>query len=163
MSDPETQQERFLKRAQMWLAILVGVVTLIVGVYNVKNAFFSQKGPGGLSITVRSAQGNNPVPQARVELLGAGNTLVASSLTDDRGEYHKDDVESGNYSVKVSRAGFETDVVAVSVQPKKMGRFNLTLRPTGSPVKAAIEEVGAGWIRELGSKTGDKTDSGSGH
>ena len=43
MSDNESKG--FLKQAQVWVAILAGLVTFIVGAYNTKNIFFSKKEP----------------------------------------------------------------------------------------------------------------------
>lgn len=157
MSADESRQDRVLKKAQLWIAVLVGTVTLAIGLYNAKNLFFTRKaGPGGISVAVHSAQGQ-PVAEARVELLSSDHALVSSAVTDAQGTFEKEGMESGSYTLKVSKTGFDPEIVAVSVQPQKTGHFNLILRSTGSPVRSAIEEVGAGWIRDLGASKRKET------
>lgn len=43
MGDAESKHDKFLKRIHLWVAILGGVVTLAIGIYNFKNIFFPEK------------------------------------------------------------------------------------------------------------------------
>lgn len=43
MGDTESRHDKFLKRIHLWVAILGGVVTLAIGIYNFKNIFFPNK------------------------------------------------------------------------------------------------------------------------
>ena len=60
-------QEKILQRAQVWVAILAGTVTFIIGAYNTKNIFFPKKEE---SPTVTSSRDPSPVRSA-VEDVGA--------------------------------------------------------------------------------------------
>ncbi len=160
MSADENKQDQFLKKAQLWIAVLVGTITLAVGIYNAKSLFFSKKGPGGVSVSVKTQQ-SQPVAQARVELFSAANAVVVSSSTDAQGEFQKKGLAPGNYSLKITATGYETAVAAIAVQPEETAQFNIVLQSTGSPVKSAIEEVGAGWIRSLGGSKEKEKVNGS--
>ena len=105
-----------------------------------------------------SAENSQPVSGAVVELYSASNAMVASSSTDSQGEYQRKDIDAGNYTLKVSRGGFETAMMPLGIQARKSSSFNVSLRPNGSPVRSAIEEVGASWIKNLGSS---KQESGA--
>ena len=61
-------QEKILQRTQVWVAILAGIVTFIVGAYNTKNIFFPKKEVA--SPTVTSSRAPSPIRSA-VEDVGA--------------------------------------------------------------------------------------------
>ncbi len=43
MSEASDKHEQFLKKVNLWVAVLAGLTTLIVGAYNVKNIFFKKE------------------------------------------------------------------------------------------------------------------------
>ncbi len=89
----ETKHDIFLRRVQVSIAILAGLATLILGVYNVKKTFFSANEP-----------------------------------------------EEAPYSAP-----------AVIVQPE--------LAPDKtSPIKSALEDVGASWIKSLSKNSSQNAD-----
>jgi predicted unusual protein kinase regulating ubiquinone biosynthesis (AarF/ABC1/UbiB family) len=45
MSEAADKHDQFLKKVNLWVAVLAGLTTLIVGAYNVKNIFFTKKKP----------------------------------------------------------------------------------------------------------------------
>lgn len=45
MTESDSKQEKLLKKVQLYLAVLAGITTLIVGIYNVKNIFFKKPEP----------------------------------------------------------------------------------------------------------------------
>ena len=146
----ETKHEVFLKRAQLVIAVLVGVVTLIVGVYNAKRTLFSKSGPGQISMAVRTDKGQ-AVGQAAVQILNLQGGVVATAETGSDGKYVKKGLQSGNYTVKVNKNGYQPEMLVVSVDPSQMAEVNLELKPTASPMRSAVEEVGASWIKDLGA------------
>ena len=160
MAAEETKHDLFLKRAQVTVAILAGVATLILGVYNVKKTVFSEKGPGTLLLTVRSDKGP-AVAGARVELFTAENALVTADETSRDGKFTQNDLEAGSYQAKLTRVGFEPLIVTVRVKPKKTSEIEIILRAaaqsaaSSDPIQSAFQEVGASWIKKLG-----KTDAG---
>ena len=155
----ETKHDLLLKRTQITIAILAGIATLILGVYNVKKYVFTETSPGALVAYVRSDAGE-PLARAHVELLNAQNALVTASETKKDGSYAKKDLDPGSYILKVSAAGFEPEVATVQINPKKTADFEIILREIkvaqappspqpASPIKSALEEVGATWIKNL--------------
>ena len=62
-------KEESLKRTQVWVAILAGIVTFIVGAYNVKNIFFPKK-ETILVVTAPPVSSPSPIRSA-VEDIGA--------------------------------------------------------------------------------------------
>ena len=167
MGIEETKHDLWLKRVNTWIAILGSSVASLVGVYNFSPTSFFASAPGDISAFVR-AQSGAPVPRAHVELLTPENVLLGASETDRDGRYVKKGVEAGSYTLKVTRGGFEPQVATVSVASKKTTDLELVLRsrsraqasispqaPTspqapGSPIRSALEEAGASWIKNLG-------------
>ncbi len=45
MTGTEDKHEFVLKRTQLWIGVIAGLTTVIIGVYNVKNIFFPKKEP----------------------------------------------------------------------------------------------------------------------
>lgn len=45
MDHPQEKDEKILKKLQLWIAVLAGITTLIVGIYNVKNIFAPKEEP----------------------------------------------------------------------------------------------------------------------
>lgn len=45
MANVDNKQEQLLKKIQLYVAVLAGITTLIVGIYNVKNIFFKKPEP----------------------------------------------------------------------------------------------------------------------
>ncbi len=54
MSEETTKHEQFLKKINLWVAVLAGITTLIVGAYNVKNIFF-KKEPAPVKVVERDS------------------------------------------------------------------------------------------------------------
>ena len=63
--------EKNLQRVQVWLAILTGTVTFIVGAYNTKNIFFPKKEISPTT-NITPSQNSNPSPiRSAIEDVGA--------------------------------------------------------------------------------------------
>ena len=166
MGVEETKHDLWLKRVNTWIAIVGSSVASIVGVYNFHPSFFDA-GPGDISAFVR-AQSGAPVSRAHVELLTSQNVLLGASETDRDGRFIKKDLEAGSYILKVTKGGFEPQVTTVSVASKKTTDLELVLtsrsraqaqgnsqaagssQTPGSPIRSALEEAGASWIKNLG-------------
>jgi hypothetical protein len=166
MGAEETRHDLWLKRINTWIGILGGSVASVAGAYNFLPSFFPAV-PGDIAAVVRE-QGGAPVPRAHVELLTSQNVLLATSETDRDGRYEKKDLEPGSYILKVSRAAFEPQIAKVSVASKKTTDLELVLRSRtraqappsrqaastpqahDSPIRSALEETGAAWIKNLG-------------
>lgn len=153
MSNPsgESKNDVLLKRVQVTIAILAGLATLIVGVYNVRKNLFA--GNGNIVAIIRSDKGP-AIAGANVDLYNAQNALLNASEADREGRYESKDVEAGTYILKVTAAGFEPQVATVYVKEKRNTELQLTLRSgsgrQGAPLQSALEEVGASWIQKLG-------------
>ena len=150
----ETKHDLMLKRTQVIIAILTATVGLVLGVYNMNKSMFTKNYPGDILATVRGDAGR-PLGNARVELYNSGNTLLAASETHSDGVYSKKDVDAGSYVLKVSRDGYEPQVSSIQVASKKTAEFDVVLRAlpsaqAASPLRSALEETGASWIRTLG-------------
>lgn len=144
----ETQRDLTLKRFQIGLGILVGLVSLTVGVYNVKNMMFSKKGPG--SVFVQVMADGRAVPQAAVQITTAQGGIVATSETGQDGQYTRKSLEPGHYSLKVVKAGYQPEMLLFSVDPAQSAELKLALKPATGSIRSALEETGASWIKELG-------------
>lgn len=157
MAEQESKHDAILKRLQIIIAILAGITTLLIGLYNVKKVVLVDKTKGSAAFTTRTDAGTI-APNTNIELYDAQNTLVASGLTGSAGQFTSKELEAGNYIVKVSLRGYEPQVLPIRIEPKKTAELQLTMRslqtqasgaPGGNPIKSALEETGAAWIRKL--------------
>ena len=148
MSAEESKHDEKLKRIQLMIGIGVGLVTLVVGLTNAKSLLFSKKGPGSVSIQVR-AEGK-PVPQAAVQIEKVQGGVVATAETGTDGSYSKKGLEPANYSLKVSKAGFDPQSLFFTIDPGQGAELNVALNPTHGSIRSTLEEVGSSWIKEIG-------------
>jgi hypothetical protein len=159
MAVEETKHDLLLKRAQITIGILAALTTLIIGAYNVKKTLFAPTGPGTISVRVVSVAGGG-LQGAHLEFL-SGNAVVSAGEVDSQGNFSRDGFDAGEYAVKARRSGFETETVMVRVNPRKTTDVEISLRPLpsaapqqaapGSPLRSALEEAGASWIKKIGT------------
>ena len=150
MNDHESKHDKVLKRFQLWVAVLAGIITLSIGLYNAKNLFLTEKRPGNLALEVRAEDGRG-ASGASVEIMRAQGAVVVSSKTDAQGNYDRSELEPGNYTVKVSKAGFESETVFFTVEPGRTAELEIKLKPASSAIRNTVEEIGASWIKALAS------------
>jgi uncharacterized membrane protein len=161
MGASETRHDLWLKRINTWIGIIGGSVASLVGAYN-----FISSAPGNIAAVVREQSGS-PVARAHVELLTSQNVLLGTTETDRNGRYIQKDLQPGNYILKVGREAFDPQIATVSVGSKKTTDLELVLtrrggaqgstraRATntpysqGDPIRSALEETGASWIKNL--------------
>lgn len=149
----ESKSEKLLKRVQITLAIAGGIATVLVGWHNVKNIFFSGKNEPGAIVVSVSADGR-ALGGARVELLNSSNRIVNADETNPDGRYEREGLPGGAYSIKVSKSGFEPNLVTAEVGGKRTTELNLELRRVGGGaaprggLQSALEEAGASWIKK---------------
>ncbi|HEY1236510.1 MAG TPA: carboxypeptidase-like regulatory domain-containing protein [Candidatus Binatia bacterium] len=161
MGAAETRHDLWLKRINTWIGILGGSVASLVGAYN-----FFPSAPGNIAAVVRE-QSRTPIAHAHVELLTSQNVLLGTSETDRNGRYMQKDLQPGSYILKVGREAFDPQVATVSVGSKKTtdleliltrrggaqastrARATSTLYSQGDPIRSALEETGASWIKSL--------------
>ncbi len=148
----ETKQDLLLKRVQVTIAILGGLIAVAVGGYNLKKNMLGS-GNGDIVLVVQSDK-RASLEGAYVELFNSQNALVNAARTDRQGHYEKKGVPAGGYILKVSREGFEPQAVTAQVDPNKSTDLEMVLRSlgqtaAGSPIRSALEEAGASWIKNL--------------
>ena len=162
MGIEETKHDLLLKRAQVTVAILVGLASLVVALYNVKTNVFSDKSPGKISVTIVS-QERQAVSGARVEFLNSQSAIVLSTQTDTNGQCTGEGLTPGSYTVRVSHQGFEPELATVGVSARKTTDAALVLRALSqgqapaSPIKSALEEAGASWIKKISQASSKET------
>ncbi len=149
MGAEETKPDLMLRRIQVTIAILAGVATFAVGAHNVKHTFFSKKGPGNVSVQVRTNNGQ-PVQQAGIEISKAQGGVVSTAETGSEGTYARKRLEPGNYTLKAGKSGFQSEMLVFTIEPGRTAELKLTLKASSSSIQSAIEEVGASWIKDLG-------------
>lgn len=145
MSDEK--RDRTMQRIQMAIGIGVGLVTLVVGVYNAKSLLFARKGPGAVAIQVRAESGQ-PLADAAVEISKVQGGVVASAETSPQGRYQKKGIEPGNYALQVARAGYQPQTLFFTVDPAQSSELTVAMKPSSASIRSALEEVGASWLKE---------------
>ena len=162
MPAEETKHDLFLKRAQVTVAILAGLATLILSVYNVKKSVFTDNLPGSVALTVKTDNGRL-LRGAYVQLFNSQNVLINAAETRGSGEYGYKDILPGSYIVKISKDGFEPAMMTAQIDSKKTTSLDFILKalsrpaggqasPVSNPLKAALEDAGASWIRKVAGK-----------
>lgn len=153
----ETKHDLLLKRVQIVLAILTALVGLAVGGYNLKKSM-AVTGPGAISATVDSEKGG-VVSGARVELYSGQNALLYATMSKEDGKILFKDLDPGAYFLKVQARGFQSQSLNIQVNSKKTSDVEVVLEvavapavvnATSSPIRSALEEVGASWIKTIG-------------
>ncbi|HXV19165.1 MAG TPA: carboxypeptidase-like regulatory domain-containing protein [Candidatus Omnitrophota bacterium] len=170
MTQLESKKDTMLKRVQLSIAIVASIATLSVGIYNVKKTFFTPTGPGTLSLEVRSEDGRG-IGKASVQVMGPQGAVVASFKTSSSGRSELEDLEPSNYSLKVSKTGFEPESLVFEIEPGETTELEIELKeiamPIAAPAPAApqpqqpqqessvlrntVEELGASWLKTLAS------------
>lgn len=69
MGDLGSKHDKVLKRVHLWIAVLGGIVTLLIGLYNFKSIFFPDKTPDKPAIQASAPQETKTSP------IPAGQTL----------------------------------------------------------------------------------------
>ena len=77
MAVEETKHDLFLKRAQVTVAILAGLATLVLGIYNIKKNLFSKETPEAKQVVV--AQEPAKINPLRSALEDAGASLIRTA------------------------------------------------------------------------------------
>lgn len=72
--------------------------------------------------TVYDRESLDPMPGAGVQLLDKESKVVKSATTNDKGLFHLSKVEAGNYTVKISFMGFQTQTFTLKL-PQKNGNY----------------------------------------
>ena len=49
--------------------------------------------------------------------------------------------------MKAGKSGFQSDMVVFAIAPGETAELNVTLKSSSNPIRSAVEEVGASWIR----------------
>lgn len=161
----ETKHDLILKRIQVIIAILGGLAAVIIGFYNVKKNLFPDNALGAVLISVRSAQGSSVSP-AYLELYDSQNAIVASAQTSADGGYANKDLLAGSYLLKITAINYEPQAATIKIDPKKTTRLDIILRSlpnanaqaAASPIKSALEDAGASWIKKL-AKTSETSQN----
>jgi hypothetical protein len=150
MMDKESKNDNNLKRFQLSIAILASVVTLSLGLYNAKKIFFSENGPGKLSLEVR-ALNESVISGAAVEIKQAQGSILTSSKTDGAGFFELSDINPGSYTLKASKGGFESETILFTIEPGRTAELEVKLKPASSSIRTTVEELGASWLKTLAS------------
>jgi choice-of-anchor B domain-containing protein len=79
---------------------------------------------------VRNGCNNQPLIGAQVRIIG-GDAL-ATALTDNAGEVRTGQVATGNFSVEISKSGFVTQTIQVTLATAEVTLFDMTLAPTSA-------------------------------
>jgi len=137
------------KRLQLTIAILAGIATLAVGVYNVKHTLFAKQGPGNVSVQIRTDKGQ-PAQQAAIEISKTQGGVVSTTETGSEGAYARKGLEPGNYTLKAGKSGFQSEMLVFTIEPGQTVELTLTLKASSNPIRSAMEEVGASWIKDIG-------------
>ena len=150
MADGESKHEKALKRIQLWVAVLAGIVTFAIGAYNAKNLYFSKKGPGTIAIVAQMDNGS-PIAQASIEILKVQGGVVITSSTTQDGKYETK-LEPANYNLKISKVNFQPESVFFTIEPAVKTDLNLRMKPVASTIRSTVEEVGSSWLKNFSSR-----------
>ena len=134
----EVSSRRFVMRRSMKVGF---VVLLLIGVLGVLQPAWSQEVTASIVGTVTDPSGA-PLKDADVTATDTERGTVQSTKTNDAGAYNIPRVPVGNYTVKISAAGFQTAVHSGIVlvlnqtaridMQMKMGQVSETVEVTGS-------------------------------
>lgn len=152
----EIKKPKFtLTHLQTTIAILVGIVTLIGGLYSIKKNVFSEKLNGDLKGFIKDKISQKYISGVTIEIYDSSNALIESLLSDSSGIFQKKNLKEGAYTVKIISPKYEPDLKTVSIIGKETTdvAFNLAPIEKGkSAVAKAIEEKAAELIKNFGKE-----------
>jgi hypothetical protein len=121
-----------------------------------KKSLFVGTGPGAISATLESDKGG-AVSGARAELYSGQNALLFATMSKEDGKVLFNDLDPGAYFLKVQARGFSPQTLNIQVNSKKTSEVEVVLETAaapvnaaGNPIRSALEEVGASWIKTIG-------------
>jgi uncharacterized membrane protein len=128
----------FFKQAKSYIAIAAGIAIGVICVYNVVNLIFAGKGPGTIVVQIHDTD-KEPVAGAAIHIQEENGARVTYSNADTDGVYEQDNFEPGKYSIRVSKAGFETSTVLFKIKAGRTKKLKIKLQPSPS---SPLEEFG---------------------
>jgi type 1 fimbria pilin len=119
LATPEVKgNKRYLKSITLWILALLGVPFL--------SATCWAQGHGSISGTITDPS-NAVVPNANVTLTQVATAVERSFVSGPDGFYSFPDIPPGNYTLKVTAAGFQSAETSVSVRVNQLVRTDLQL------------------------------------
>ncbi|MFG6149247.1 carboxypeptidase regulatory-like domain-containing protein [Halobacillus sp. B23F22_1] len=112
--------------------------------------FILQDSPGTVTGTVQN-ETNTPIPNASVQILDAGNNVIASAVTDVGGNYTIDQLAPGTYSLRTRADGYQTSLLGFSVMANQTTVQNVTLLAQPGTLSGEVTD----------SETGDSIEGAS--
>lgn len=97
--------------------------------------FILQQNPG--SIQGNATDGTNPIAGAAV-LISRGDIVVASTFTDNQGNFFVTNLPDGSYTVQVSATNFQTGIQGIQVAANVIATTNFTLQTLPSSIVGTV-------------------------
>lgn len=88
--------------------------------------------------------GNVPIPGALVEVLNQAGILLTETTTDGAGAYVLNKLAQGVYQIRVSAAGYSTQLAGISLQPGDVKVLNFSLTAAFGTVSGTISDAQTG-------------------
>ncbi|MFA6600161.1 MAG: carboxypeptidase-like regulatory domain-containing protein [Candidatus Omnitrophota bacterium] len=125
-----------LHAANLLVAMLAGLISIVGGVYTLKNNFFPTQTYGSLQGIVRDERLARPLLLSSVEISLPDGTLVNTAITDREGKFNIATLKTGNYQVKFTSPLHQVETKTVKVEKGLAATINVDLAPLSEPVQA---------------------------
>jgi hypothetical protein len=131
---------RHLTLLQGITAILTGLVTIGGATYSVVRFFTPPSDTGRVVALVQEAASGKAVSDAKLEILGPHDALVANLKPDSAGKV-RCTLKEGTYAVRVSHENFATAKREIQVAPGRDVDLTVELSPKPTAVKSLKHAV----------------------
>ena len=101
----------------------------------------AQSTSGTLQGKVTDAKGS-PVANAQIQLFSQDSTPIASTVTQDSGQYSLDGIVGGTFAVAVKKDGFRSETASVQVDRGASKELNITLQVAGVNESVIVTAAG---------------------
>jgi hypothetical protein len=121
------------------VALLAGMISIVGGVYTLKNNFFPSQTYGGIEGIVRDEKLAKPLWLAPVEISASDGAVVSSVTTDKEGHYLVEKLPTGSYEVKFSAPLHKTQTKTVRIEKNLTASVHIDLVPEAEKMMLPAE------------------------
>jgi hypothetical protein len=121
------------------VALLAGMISIVGGVYTLKNNFFPSQTYGGIEGIVRDEKLAKPLWLAPVEISTAEGAVVSSVTTDKEGHYLVEKLPTGSYEVKFSAPMHKSESKTVRIEKNLTASVHIDLVPEAEKMTLPAE------------------------
>lgn len=140
LPNPPKLQTSHLHAANLFVALLAGIVSVTGGIYSLKTNMFGGGDRGSLQGIVLDDRIAKPLKLASVEVADAEGAVVNTAITDDKGYYRIKEIKTGNYVVTFKAPLHRSETKNIKIEKGLASSLYVDLVPETSQPAVTVPE-----------------------